>query len=188
MKCYKCSGVGKNESDNKSFCDSCFCEIVEKRVRKEIRINQLYQRNDKILIIDDDSYKSAINKYILKKIIQDPTIKFGIKKVRSFNETVDYDKEKKYSKIAIPWVLDNEITSYLKSRFEDKKIETLHSKKTIKPLVAITKEEAKTFANIRKLKYVKKDKKDDAEDMIDRFDKKYPGTKFGILKTIRALK
>lgn len=173
MKCYKCSGIGSNKSDDKVFCNNCFCEIVERRVRKEIRMNQLFQKNDKVQILDDGTEKSALNKYLLKNIIKDPTIKIDVGK------TV----KKGYDKIVLPWSLDDEINDYLKNRFE-KKIKSVSSKNMIKPLVNITRDEAITFARIKKLKY-KESEMTDLQKMIDTFDKRYPGTKFGILKTIR---
>jgi len=181
MKCYKCNNKGSIKTDNKFFCNNCFNEIIEKRIRKEIRQSNLLSKNDKVLIIDDGTEKSAINKYILKKIIKDPTITFTIRK--------SIAKSEDYTKIVLPWVLDDEAINYLKTMFTENKTKTLVDTKMIKPLINITTKEAISFAKMHNLKFEKSKPLDkDLNAMIEKMEDKYPGTKFGILKTIKNLR
>lgn len=187
MNCYKCKRDGKNKTDNKYFCDKCFLEIIEKRVRKEIRTNNLINKNDKILILNDSSYSSILNEYLIKKIIYNPKIK--IKKIKKYNPIFNYDKKNTYNKIVIPWLLDDEIKSLLESFFKNTKNKIANNTK-IKPLISITKDEAKTFLNILKIKnnIITKNDENELTKMIENFEKKYPGTKFSLLKSVRNLK
>ena len=187
MNCYKCSGVGKNKSDNKFFCNKCFLEIIEKRARKEIRMHDLISKNDRILVINDSSIGANLNKYFLKQIIKDPTITIKLKKITKYDRNADYDKKNEYTKIALPTLLDNEIENYLESFFKNKKGRFLHNGKNIKPVIGITIDEAKTFLKIKKIAFKEPENKGEIKKMLKRFEKKYPGTKFSILKTIRNI-
>lgn len=188
MKCYKCEKLGEYKTDNKKFCKYCFSDIIEKRIRKEIRIHDLIQKNDKILILDDNSIKSKTNIFFLEGLIKDPTIKVDIKKIKNFKINKNYDTKKKYTKIVFPWTLDDEITIYLKSFFEDFKTEFLHTKKIIKPLIGVTYDELSNYSKIKNIKgATSKPIAKDISLMIERLEKRYPGTKFGVLKTIRKL-
>lgn len=186
MKCFKCGGVGKVRCEEKAFCGSCFCQIIEKRVRKEIRQGNLLSKNDKVLILDDNSERSALTKYLLKSIISDPTISVKIKKISAYDENKNYNQKNKFDKVAIPWVLEDEAKNYIKFFLENKKTKIMHEGDIIKPLIGVLEREAAAFAKIKNIKFKKSEKtKDDIEKMIEKMDKKYPGTKFSILKTIR---
>lgn len=180
MKCHKCKKSGVARSDEKYFCKNHFVNLVEKRVRKEIRVNKLINKNDKVLIVDDGTDKAAVTKYLIEKIIRDPTVKI---KTGAQKRVLDFDK------IIIPWNLDDEAISYLKSMFEQKEHKFLHQKNVIKPLVGITNEEVSSFAKLKGLKYMGgKVFEKDIQLMIDNMEEKYAGTKFSILKTIRKTK
>ena len=73
MKCIKCSGKAEISSLKHigPACRSCFLKIIEKRVRKELRLNSQIKKNDKILIIDNGTKESAVGEFLLKSIIKD---------------------------------------------------------------------------------------------------------------------
>ena len=76
--------------------------------------------------------------------------------------------------------MDDEIEQYLDALFNNKKI-----KKTllIKPLLNISDEEIYYFAKIKKIRGRKK-AKTHLGKMLDDLEKRYPGSKFGLLKSI----
>ena len=88
--------------------------IIEKRVRKEIRINKLISKNDTILIIDDGSYKFKISQKLLKNIVQDMPVTIEIKKTKYI---LGDNFDSKWNKIIIPWNLDDENEYFLTSVF-----------------------------------------------------------------------
>lgn len=170
--------------------------MIEKRVRKEMRVNSLLSKNDRALILDDGTEKGAVCTFLLKKIIKDPTIKFVVEKISGHNISggygrTGYGRTSRYNKIIVPWTLDDEASYYLKSMFENHKNpkHLLHGKKMIKPLIGVTREEAAEFAGIKRLRYTSSKPFDmDIQKMIDTMEAKYPGTKPGILKNIRKSK
>lgn len=162
-------------------------ELIEKRVRKDIRINKLILKNDKLLVLDDGSYCSKLNIFMLKSIIKDPTIIIEIKKIDLF-DYAKFNNDIKYNKTIIPWCLDDEIALYLKSMFENKK-QIIISDKTISLILGVTKKEIKDFLDIKKIKYKSSKPIDkDIKLFIGNIDNKYPGTRFSILKSIKALR
>ncbi len=202
MKCIKCNNDSTVKTEDKYFCSSCFCEVIEKRFRKEIRRQEMFSRdmkkssvdknnsvagNIKILIIDDNSEKAALNKYLLKEIVNDRRVKFKIKKITSFNALHEYDKNNEFDKMVIPWNIDDEVNGYIAYMLENKMISMKKDSRIIKPLIGVTTNEIILFLKIKKLSFKKNKEKDDIEIMIERLDNRYPGTKFSILKTIKKV-
>ncbi len=179
MKCVKCSKKKVVFKDLR-LCRSCFLEVIERRVRKEFRLKKLVKKHDSLLIIDDGSYDAKNLIYLTKKIIGKMPVSLKIKKGK-------YKPGKRIKfkgKIIVPFNLDDEVSLFLKYFFENKKIKFIgHYDNIIKPLIVITDDESKTFAKIMKFKFKKK-KKDKVNEFLDKMEKKYPGTKFGIKKSI----
>jgi hypothetical protein len=185
MKCIKCSKDADVKIEDKNFCSDCFCEVIEKRVKKDVRNQRIFSTNDKnkiksgmnILILDDG--------YLLKSIIKDRRISLEAEKIKLFNIKKDYDPKKRYDKMIVPWNLDDEAAEYISSLLQGIMSKRKDDKKTIIPLIGVTDNEALIFSKIKKLKYKINKQHNDARIMIEKLDKKYPGTKFSILKTIR---
>src|SRR3989344_4178709 len=96
MKCYKCNCKAIISIPHlKPVCKRCFEGIIERRIRKYIRINKLIKKNDRLII------KDPICLYFIKKIIKSP-----VKIV------------KKNGKEVIPWTLDDECNSFLYNFFK----------------------------------------------------------------------
>lgn len=189
MKCFKCNNTSNLKLDNKDICQICFVHIIEKKVRKEIRINKLFKKNEKVLFLLDGSEKAEVLKYLIKKIIKNPAIKFSYKKIKIFYIEEEYDKNNEYDKILVPWCIENEIEYYLSGIFTFKDQSKLLHGKIIKPLIGISRKDINNFAKIKKLQFKKSQiLYPDIEKMIDKLEKRYPGTKSSILKTIKEIK
>lgn len=180
MRCIKC---GKNKAVFKDLrvCRGCFLEIIEKRVRKEFRLKELVKKNDSLLIIDDNTYDAKNLIYLVKKIIGKMPVALKIKKEK-------YELGKKFKgKVMVPWNLDDEVSMFLSYFFENKEIKYIgHYDNIIKPLIVVTDDESKAFAKIMKFKFKEK-KKDYVKEFLDKIEEKYPGTKFGIKKSIQQI-
>lgn len=178
MECIKCrrkAGISLRHMGN--LCRSCFLEIVEKRVRKELRTKRLIRKNDLILMVDDGSKEFVVGGYLLKNIIKNLPVKIDIKKSSKNTE--------KYNKIIIPWSLDDEAEEFLDALFNKKKKQK-QNKKIIKLLINLSDEEIKLFAKIKGFKY-KKRPKSKIKKMLDLLEKRYPGYKFSLLNSTKAL-
>ncbi|MEK6916373.1 MAG: hypothetical protein AABW92_01390 [Nanoarchaeota archaeon] len=185
MKCVKCGKPAAVSVQNLESCDSCFQKIIEKRVRKEIRTNNLIDKDDKILILDNGSAESQLSSYLLKRIIKDLPVKITIKKL-------DYTHGKAlsgdFNKIIVPWNADLEDEYFLSCIFQNKEIEFLghykiDNKTYVKLFLPVLSSEVEVFAKIKKLDFKKNTKKSITQDMMDKLEKEYPETKFSLLSS-----
>ncbi len=184
MKCIKCRGkAGISLRHIGSVCRTCFLEIIEKRVRKDFRTKKLIRKNDRILMIDNGSKEFAVGGYLLNNIIKNLPVK--ITKIKTNKTILPKKTTKKYDKIIIPWSLDDECEEFLNMVFNKKK-RSKFSKKTIKPLMNVSDEEIELFAKIKGFKY-KKRPKSKIKKMLDLLEKRYPGYKFSLLNSTKAL-
>lgn len=169
------------------YCCSCFCRMIEKRVRKFVRVNKIFKKNDNICIVDDCSHDFLNTQFLLKSIMKDLPVKIGILRIKLKNRRDLFNDKKalklsknKNAKIVVPWTMDDEDASFLKNVFDLKK-----QTKTqfIKLLIAITDEESAAFAKCRGFKVSEIKEKEEIRIFLNEIEKKYPGSKFGLLKS-----
>ena len=145
---------------------SIFCSMIEKRVRRYLRINRLFEKDDRIYVKDE------LSKFFIDKIIGTLPKTF-----------TKYPK--KANKVVIKYTLDDECNDFLEKMLYNK-----HKKpvKGIKLLRAITDKEASLFAKYNNIKFEpnKKDKK--IKEILDKLENLYPQTRFSLAKSIEALK
>jgi hypothetical protein len=181
MTCIKCKNpVNADITHIKgSLCPVCASTIIEKRVRKSLRKNDWITPKDKVLVIDNNTIKAKIGIHILDSIFQKKHFKIDVKK-----GTIAKAKQlaKGYNKIIIPWNTDDEIEQYLAALFNAKKVPKT---KYIKLLINISDEELEQYAKANNIKGKKKIKSALGKK-IDALEKRYPGSKFGLLKSLEA--
>jgi hypothetical protein len=181
MACIKCKKPAKADIKHLggSLCPSCFSEIIEKRVRKSLRDNDWIKPKDKVLVIDDGTIKAKAGIYILNSIFNKKPFNITVKKgtIKGASKLA-----KGYNKVIIPWNADDEVEQFLDALFNAKKILKI---KNIKLLIKISDEELDYFAKTKKIKGKKK-AKSELGKKIDLLEKRYPGSKFGLLKSIEA--
>ena len=170
MKCYLCGGKSRfKQQKGRSICNSCFCRLLEKRVRKYARLNKLFKKGDRILV------KGDVNKYFVESILKDLPVKLFFKKNNNIN------------KVVVEWTLDDEINEFVKALFLNKKVKKA-GKTDVRLLKVLTDEEVKKFAKINKIKF-KPNKKDKAvQEFLDNVEAKHPNIKYNLLKNIDNLK
>lgn len=190
MKCVKCKAAATVHLDNLDSCKGCFQKIIQKRVRKEIRIKKLLEKNDKILVIDDNTAEAKLSRYLLKEIIKGLPVKIEEKK-RDY--VLGEEIKGSYNKIIIPWNADKEGEYLLSCFFEKKNPKYLShimigNNLYVKLLIHVTHKEAAEFCRIKKLKFA--DKKEDsvASEMINKLQKQYPEIIFSLVKSSEELK
>ncbi len=167
MKCIHCSFKAKLKFTDKDLCSRCFCKVVEKRVRKYLRLSKAIKKGDKIYIDSD------VCKYFIDSII-------------SFPITIVKTKAKA-DKVVIPWTLDHECLLFMK-KFGDKNYKKIKTdKKTVKLFITIDEESLIEFCKIKKIKYqpIKESKlKKELDKLVD----KYPEMKYSLGKSVDVLK
>ena len=141
---------------------------IEKRVRKNIRINKLIQRNDKLLVIGD------IPKLFLERIIKDPTIKMFFRK--SINK--DFIKKNKIKKIITDYCLDDKIHDRLESFLDNsQKKKPLNYVNVFNVILA---EDMLEIAKINNLSFVRE--KNEINLFLDKLEEKHKGSKYSFAK------
>jgi hypothetical protein len=156
----------KSKFGRKRASSSRFLRLIEKRVRRYTRMNKIFSKGDKIVVTDD------LDEYFVKSI----TSKLPVKIYKR--------KTKGKIKIVKLWTADDEINLFLKQIFYGKKIK---QEKFVKLLKVITDKEAAKFAKLKKIKF-KPNKKDKiVQDFVDEMQKKYPDTKYKLIKSINVL-
>ncbi|MDO8740965.1 MAG: hypothetical protein Q7J54_05340 [Candidatus Woesearchaeota archaeon] len=186
MKCISCNKPATIILKHlQPYCCACFCRMIEKRVRKFVRINKIFKKGDNICIVDDSSHDFLNTQFLLKSIIKGLPVKIEVLKIRIGNRW-DFLKDKKIiklsknSKIIIPWTMDDEDSLFLKNVFNSKISIKSHF---IKLLINITDDESAAFAKCRGFKVSKKGNKNNIKNLLNEIENKYPGSKFGLLKS-----
>ena len=156
-------------------CNHCFSRMIEKRIRKNARINKIFSKGDKILVMDE------MNEYLIKEIIKDLPV--TIYKRKKNDEA--FIKKNKINKIATIWTMDDEAIQTLKEFITGKKIK--ENKKTTKLLNVASDKELERLAKIHKIKFEpnKKDKK--YNETIEHMQQKYSDTKEKLLQSKKTL-
>ena len=142
-----------------------FCKKIEKRIRKDIRINKFFKKDDKIYVQD------KLSKFLIDHIIGTLPKTFVTKE--------------KANKVIIKYTLDDECNDFLEKLLYNKKNPKI---KGIKLLRSITDKEALLFAKYNGIEFKpnKKDKK--IKEILDKLENLYPQTRFSLLKSIESLK
>lgn len=178
MKCVKCrmkAGIDLKHLGG-SLCQGCFAEVIEKRARKAFREHDWLRPKDKALIIDDGSIKAKVCIFLTKNTFKGQPFYFSIKKG---SLSAVQKLAKGHKKAIIPWNMDDEIELNLRAVFEGNKPEKMPY---IKPLLNISDEEIHLFAKAKGIKG-REMPKTQLGRMLDELEKRYPGSKFGLLRS-----
>lgn len=177
MKCYICKRNALiEEQKNRAICNECFCRIIEKRVRRYTRTNNIFLPNKRILVVGE------VNKCLAKSIVGKMPIKLF------FSKAIDpeFIKKNKIDAALIEWTIDDEANLFLAKLFKGEQIKDI-DKKHVKMLISLTNEEAALFAKIKGIKF-KAEKRDLLiKKIIDNVQKEHPGAKHTLIKNIFLL-
>ena len=114
MQCSKCQhNAVVSLKYLEPLCGMCFCDLIEKRIRKNARLSKAFRRSDRILILDDFSA------FIVKRIIEDLPVMifrqdFSLEDIKTQPKRVlDFLKRNEINKIAVNWAVDDESAEFL---------------------------------------------------------------------------
>jgi hypothetical protein len=169
MTCSKCKNVAlKNiEYAGKKYCEKHFLELMNKRVRKNLRTRKLIDVKSEYFLLDDDSSEVKLTQYFLDEIFKGH-LKFRVGKKNSSN-----------LKLIVPTNLDEQANIFLGSFLKNKKDVLNDDVAQIMPLEALLQKEVELLCSILKIKFKPRVKK----DILIELENKHPGTKFSVFQS-----
>jgi len=175
MKCYLCNKKGQiKQQKGRVICNECFCRLIEKRVRKNARLNEIFKKGDKILVVGE------LNKYFTKSIVKGLPVELFFKA----KEDKDFIKKEKINKVLRQETIDDNINLFLENLFLGKRMIKKHN---LNLLDVITDKEAELFAKIKGLRFKANKKNKDIQLILDEMEKKDQGAKFRLFKNMGLL-
>jgi hypothetical protein len=181
MTCSKCKNksIDNVEYAGKHYCDRHFLELMEKRVRKNLRVNIDLDVKLEYALLDDNSSEFHLTKYFLEKI-------FNKHLMLKFRKTMP----KNSSSLIVPTNLDEQVIIFLDEFLKNNKLNDQTKIKTSKnknheimPLEVLQQKEVELLCEILKIKFVPRVK----TDILKELEKKHPGTKFSLFKSRQNL-
>jgi len=196
MACIKCR-KGDEEIEIAHLpgkvCRDCFLKIVEKRVRKDVRVNGYFQDVKKILILDDGTENSAVCSYFAKELTGYSKIGFISKRIKSANglsweEISKMIREEKVDRMILPWNAEQE-SEFLLKGMVSKKGFVRDDTRIIKLLKHLSQKEVLLFAKIKGLRHRKDSEPYDRK--INRFlgelEKGSPDIRFALISSFEKI-
>jgi hypothetical protein len=176
MKCVKCSNEATIKYPNGDLCNDCFIAMLVSRIKKELRAEQSFQKNERVLVF------GKITVMILAKVVEGLPL--------SITEATDeYDPANKYNeydKVVIPWTADDEAQLFYEQL--TKKNPTFEalgtSKRIVKLFKTITEKELLQAAKALDVSVEPKQK----DKELAAIQKKYPGATIGLVKSAQEFK
>jgi len=203
MLCEKCK---KNKGEvnlpylGHILCRRCFCNLIQRRVKKEIKQKKVIEEGDKVLLIDNGSIEARVSEIVINAIYKNvELIKMQVKKFelgQIEKSAKDLIKKENISKAVIPWNLEDEITYFTDCILSGKKMDKLgHYREGnlifVKLLRNVLESECDLFAEFNNISIKRGPEKDkrinDVKGLINRVNKKHCETKFSLLKSIDKL-
>ncbi|MBI5392747.1 hypothetical protein HZA96_02660 [Candidatus Woesearchaeota archaeon] len=176
-----------NSNNNKNQYDKQLINLIEKRIRKNLRSKDILKKDQTIYVID------PLTMFFLERIVTLPVNIVRLSKkelnIKEYNYTIFTNKEvklfrkkmKKNEILFLPLLLDDYCALFLQSHFADQQIkkQALHSL-----FETITYEEIKVIAEKFKLK-VPFNRKDDLYQLLDALEAKFNGTKHALYNSLQ---
>jgi len=165
MKCSKCKlkSTINTPFGERSYCDRHFLDMISKRVRKDLRINQNLDVKQKYHLKKEKTHEYALTKYFLDNI---------------FKGYLNYNSKSKKNLI-LSGSLDETTDEFLHTFLKNKKTKNL----AITPLRTVLQIEMKELCRILKIKFVARKN----NELSEKLEIMYPGTKFSILRSLDYL-
>jgi len=151
--------------------DKRFSYMIEKRVRKHIRINKFFKKGDNLIIV------SEICNHLIRKIIRDLPLNIQTKKI--IPKIIP-----KNTLLVLPTTADDEACSMLSTIFQAKK-----TKKTrhVPLLLPITDKEAQHYSIINNITFKPQKKDKEVMGFVYSIQEKHPEVLHSLSKTSQHL-
>ena len=178
MKCKSC----QKEASVTQFknmgplCTGCFCELIEKRVRRELRINNPLKPQSKIAVIDNGSKESFVALLFLRNLAKDMPLTIEPQKP-------PFDA-KQWDIIVIPWDGDDDAEQTLRGIFDGRNIEM----SGFKLLTCVSDAEVRIVAEANGWQGQDNSYQSEYGKFLAETEKKYPGTIFSLVRSAKEVR
>ncbi len=169
MSCKKCL----TEPYFSSFCEKCFADVIDKRIRKVSRENSYFSKGDAILVYD------KLSEYFLNSIAQDLPIKVIFCSSDKKPESAD--------KMAVKYTMDDEANEFL-NEFLSSKVNFANKAKFIRLLGCISDKEALAFAKLKNIEFKPNNKGNIGSEFLNKISQNHDDAIYGLSKCIKELK
>ncbi|MFH1510635.1 MAG: hypothetical protein ABIF10_03005 [Candidatus Woesearchaeota archaeon] len=162
MRCLKCNKQAQTGLRHLGrLCKICFCQTIEKRIRKYVRINKVFSKNDRIIAV------GPLNQYLIQRIIEGLPAK------------IISAKRPGKGKNIILKTADDIACELLQGMLQNRKTKNQHTS-----IVRVcTDEELMLFCKYRKISFKPNNKDPDVMKILNTLQKKHPETKFSVAKS-----
>ncbi|MEM4259742.1 MAG: hypothetical protein QXG00_00740 [Candidatus Woesearchaeota archaeon] len=154
--------------------------LIQKKARRELRLNKYFTKKNKLLILNDDSIEF---KFIINVFDEIFNKNLNIKKIKKI-----YPMPPNYKlinhKLIIPWSLDREINEKILCFFENKDINVkIYEKNILKLFKTVSEDEMKYYLTTKKIRF-KNSNNSNNNEFVESLEKLYPGSKNTLLKSL----
>ena len=127
------------------LCHCCFIGVVERRIKKNVRLNHRFKKDEKVLVIDDSSTKSRVMIYLLDHCLGGLPVYIKIRKADVSSVALpDLDG---FNKVLLPLSADDQAEAFISWLFgKDNKVE---SPKSVPFLSCLLDEEIEAYARAK---------------------------------------
>jgi hypothetical protein len=152
------------------LCRQCFCNVIEKRIRRYTRLNKVFSKGDRIIAVGE------LNQYLIPHIIKGLPVEIESRKTAPVKDS--------NAKVVVNWTLDDETCAFLEQLLTGKKREMRHQS----ILKTVTDKELLLFAGFNKLRFKPNRKNSEVQRILDTLEAKHPETKFSLMKSMEHLR
>lgn len=167
--CRVCGKGAREQTATGAYCRRCLARVLEKRIRKEVRQDDILSPSFRIICADD------VSEYLVKSLYNDA--KLHLSRVKEIPVRIPEG-----SIFLIKWSMDDEITDFLSSQMHGKKRRRMR-KRTYSVLKSLTDEEIGKFSEYYRLRFIKNRKDRHVHALIEGMQEKYPETKYALYKS-----
>jgi len=183
MRCKRCN---KDISETE-FCRGCFIRIIEKRIRKTLRMGLGFKKCHKVLVMDPLTRYFAENLSPIISVEYKPKSFFKVKiwdeSIYRNKELLDYIKKNQIYAALIPLTMESDLEFYLGKIFSGRRV-YIKRPKTIFPLFhTLNSEELKLFCKYKDIRF--KIHKGRLGLFLDKIENQYKGTKSSFKNAIK---
>jgi hypothetical protein len=173
MKCVSCQKKGIYKTTTGSFCARCYTRMLEKRVRKHIRLHKLINPKIKLLCLDEISY------YFVNSIYKNARI--DVHKIEKVPSRINPN-----TLFLLPESLDDYVCARLYAQLHGQKSPKRKSHH-ISILSVLTDKELTYFAEIKGLTFMPQKKDSDVYGFIMAMTYKYPESLYALYNSFLEL-